>query len=106
MQFAVVTVYPFCCTYRCINYSARNYWLILVFSTINLNWIATDHTIRDLFMYTSSIRYKKQIEDKDICLRSVCAKIFKFKPKLAFAVCTHKLRIPEVGVVPVQFQLQ
>ena len=56
MQFAFVTVYPLCCTYRCINYSVRNYWLILVFSTINLNWIATDHTIRDLFMYTSSIR--------------------------------------------------
>ena len=56
MQFAFVTVYPFCCTYRCINYYVRNYWLILVFSTINLNWIATDHTIRDLFMYTSSIR--------------------------------------------------
>ena len=56
MQFAFVTVYPFCCTYRCITNSVRNYWLILVFSTINLNWIATDHTIRDLFMYTSSIR--------------------------------------------------
>ena len=56
MQFAFVTVYPLCCTYRCINYTVRKYWLILVFSTINLNWIATDHTIRDLFMYTSSIR--------------------------------------------------
>ena len=56
MQFAFVTVNPFCCTYRCITNSVCNYWLILVFSTINLNWIATDHTIRDLFMYTSSIR--------------------------------------------------
>ena len=56
MQFAFVTVYPLCCTYRCITNSVCNYWLILVFSTINLNWIATDDTIRDLFMYTSSIR--------------------------------------------------
>ena len=30
----------------------------------------------------------------------------KFNLKLAFAVCTHKLRIPEVGVVTVEFQLQ
>ena len=57
-------------------------------------------------MYTSSIRLKKQIEDKDICLRPVCAKIFKFKLELAFAVCTQKLRIPEVGVVTIEFQLQ
>ena len=49
---------------------------------------------------------EKQVEDKDICLRPVCAKIFKFKLKLAFAVCTHKLRRPEVGVVTVEFQLQ
>ena len=57
-------------------------------------------------MYTSSIREKKQIGDKDICLRPICAKIYKFKRKLAFAICTHKLRIPEVGVVTVEFQLQ
>ena len=56
-------------------------------------------------MHNSSIRLKKQIEDKDICLRPLCAKIFKVKLKLAFAVCTHKLRLPEVGVVTVEFQL-
>ena len=59
MQFAFVTVYPFCCTYRYINYSVRNFSPILIFSTINLNCIATDHTIRDLFTYISSIRWKK-----------------------------------------------
>ena len=57
-------------------------------------------------MYTSSIQKIKQIEDKDIRLKPVCATIFKFKLKLDFAVCAHKLGIPEVGVVTVEFQLQ
>ena len=34
------------------------------------------------------------------------SKLFKLKLKLAFAVCTHKLRITEVVVVTVEFQLQ
>ena len=107
MQFAFVTVYPLCCTYRCINYFSSELFADLSFFKYQFELDCyRSHNTGSLYVYQFNPIEKSKIEDKDICLRSVCAKIFIFKLKLAFAFCTHKLRMPEVGVVTVEFQLQ
>ena len=64
--------------------SVRNYLLILVYSISSRTRFATDHTIRDLYVYRFN-PIDKQIQDKDIFLRPVYANIFKLKLMLVLA---------------------
>ena len=61
--------------------SVRNYLLILVFRYQIRMGCYRSHNKGSLYVYQFN-SIEKQMEDKDICLRPVYAKIFKSKPKL------------------------
>ena len=76
--------------------SVSDYWLVLVFSISNWTRFATDHKIRNLYMYSISIQYLKQTEDNDIRLRHVYAKTVK-SLLILFLIFTHELKFQKIG---------